>query len=184
MARHLCFALCLLALAGCGSSDGGEPAAKAPSAPRAELAGAPAPIRALYAKPDRLLDGGVPAYRAQLRRLRGYPVVVNKWASWCPPCRAEFPYFRDQARKRVKSVAFLGVDSNDNDADARRFLRELPVGYPSFKDPDNEIAANFNGAQAFPTTTFYDRRGRIAYLHQGGYANERKLARDIDRYAR
>ena len=167
MARALSLSLCLLILAGCGASEGGKPAAKAPAG-----------------TPDRLLGGGVPAYKAKLRELRGTPVVVNKWASWCPPCRAEFPYFREQARKREGKVVFLGVDSNDNDADARKFLRELPVGYPSFKDPDNEIAAEFKGAQAFPTTAFYDRKGRVAYLHQGGYANERKLAEDIDRYAR
>jgi cytochrome c biogenesis protein CcmG, thiol:disulfide interchange protein DsbE len=184
MARTFLSALCLLLLAGCGSSDGEGAAEGSPSAPKAELAGAPAPIKALYSKPDRLLGGGVDAYRAQLRGLRGHPVVVNKWASWCPPCRAEFPYFRDQAAKRARSVAFLGVDANDNDRDARKFLAELPVGYPSFRDPDSKVAAEFNGVQAFPTTAFYDRRGRLAFVHQGGYASERKLAEDIERYAR
>jgi thiol-disulfide isomerase/thioredoxin len=183
MTRPLPLLLCVLVLAGCGSSGGG-PVAKAPPAPKADLTGAPAPIKELYARPDQLVEGGVPGYRRQLKRLRGYPVVVNKWASWCPPCRAEFPYFRDQARKRVKEVAFFGVDANDNDGDARKFLAKLPVGYPSFRDPDNKIAADFNGVQAFPTTAFYDRAGRVAFLHQGGYASERKLAEDIDRYAR
>jgi thiol-disulfide isomerase/thioredoxin len=129
------------------------------------------------------VGGGVPAFKAKLRELRGTPVVVNKWASWCPPCRAEFPHFRDQARKRKGKVAFLGVDSNDSDADAREFLRELPVGYPSFKDPNNEIALELK-AQAFPATVFYRRDGKVEYVRQGSYANERKLARDIDRYAR
>ena len=164
MARYFSLALCVLALAGCGD---GEPAPKAPASGS-----------------DRLVGGGVPAFKAKLRELRGTPVVVNKWASWCPPCRAEFPHFRDQARKRKGKVAFLGVDSNDSDADAREFLRELPVGYPSFKDPDAQIAAAFGGAGAFPTTAFYDRKGKVAFVHQGGYASERKLAQDIERYAR
>jgi thiol-disulfide isomerase/thioredoxin len=167
MVRYFTLVVCVLALAGCGSSDGGDSAAEAPRG-----------------SADQLLDGGVPVYRAKLRELRGRPVVVNKWASWCPPCRAEFPYFRNQARKLSGKVAFLGVDSNDNDGDARRFLRELPVGYPSFKDPDAEIAAAFGGAGAFPTTAFYDRKGKVAFVHQGGYASERKLAQDIERYAR
>lgn len=183
MARVAVTALCVLALAGCGSSRP-EPAAKSPAPRKPGLAGAPAPLKDLYKQGNRLLDGGAPAYRAQLRRLRGVPVVVNKWASWCPPCRAEFPYFRDQAAKRATRTAFLGVDSNDNDGDARRFLAELPLGYPSFRDPDSRVAAEFNGVQAFPTTVFYDRRGKVAFLHQGGYASERKLAEDIERYAR
>ena len=81
-------------------------------------------------------------------------------------------------------MAFLGVDSNDNDADARRFLRQFPLSYPSYRDPDSEVAAVFKGVQAFPVTAFYDSKGRMAYLHQGGYATEEKLAQDIERYAR
>jgi cytochrome c biogenesis protein CcmG, thiol:disulfide interchange protein DsbE len=183
MVRIAMTAVCLLALAGCGSS-GSQPAAKSPATRNADLRGLPGPLRQHYARADRLLGGGVPAFRAELRRLRGFPVVVNKWASWCPPCRAEFPYFREQAAGRARQIAFLGVDSNDNDGDAREFLAKLPVGYPSLRDPDSKIAAEFNGVQAFPTTVFYDRRGRVSFLHQGGYASERKLAEDIRRYAR
>jgi cytochrome c biogenesis protein CcmG, thiol:disulfide interchange protein DsbE len=180
--RTLPTVLCLLALAGCGSSGGTE-AAKTP-APKLDLTGAPAPVKQLYSRPNRLLGGGLPAYHAQLKRLRGTPVVVNKWASWCTPCRAEFPYFRDQAAKRARTTAFLGVDSNDNDGDARKFLASLPVAYPSFIDGDNKIAADFNAVEASPSTVFYDRKGGISFLHQGSYASERKLAEDIDRYAR
>jgi cytochrome c biogenesis protein CcmG/thiol:disulfide interchange protein DsbE len=181
MIRPVLSAFCVHALVGCGSSGSGSPA---PGPVKPDLRGAPAPLARLYSQPDRLLGGGVPAYRAQLRRLRGFPVVVNKWASWCPPCRAEFPFFRAQAARRARKLAFLGVDANDNDADARKFLARLPVGYPSFRDPESRIAAEFGGVQAFPTTAFYDRKGRLAFLHQGGYASERKLAEDIDRYAR
>jgi thiol-disulfide isomerase/thioredoxin len=183
MARSLLVALTLVALAGCGSSGGG-PAASAGPAKRLDLTGAPPAVKRLYSRPNAVLGGGIPAFRAQLKRLRGIPVVVNKWASWCPPCRAEFPFFRDQAAKRVGKVAILGVDSNDNDGNARKFLAELPVGYPSYRDPENKIAAEFNAVQAFPTTAFYDRKGRVAFLHQGGYASEKKLAQDIGRYAR
>src|ERR671936_853689 len=70
-----------------------------------------------------LLGGGAAAFRARLRGLRGHPVVVNKWASWCGPCRSEFPYFQRLGVELGRRVAFLGVDGNDNDSDSRRFLR-------------------------------------------------------------
>ena len=89
-----------------------------------------------------------------------------------------------KAKKRKGEVVFLGVNSNDNDDNAEEFLRENPVPFPHFRDPDLEVAASFNGVQAFPTTAFYDKQGELAFVHQGGYASEHKLAEDIDRYAR
>ena len=59
-----------------------------------------------------------------------------------------------------KDVVFIGVNSNDNDGNARKFLAEEPVPYKHFKDPDLEIASEFHGVQAFPTTAFYDTQGR------------------------
>jgi cytochrome c biogenesis protein CcmG, thiol:disulfide interchange protein DsbE len=180
MRRLAAAALGAIALTGCGSSSDAKPATPIPTA---KLAGAPAPLAALHAQRNRLVGGGTKAFKAQLRKLRGYPVVVNAWGSWCGPCRTEFPYFREQAVKRAKTVAFLGVDVEDPESGAREFLREQPVPYPSFKDPVREIAAAFN-AVSLPATAFYDERGKMAYLHVGPYKDERSLARDIDRYAR
>jgi cytochrome c biogenesis protein CcmG/thiol:disulfide interchange protein DsbE len=134
--------------------------------------------------PNPFIEGGRPAFEAFVAKQRGHPVVVNKWASWCGPCRAEFSYFRHEASKRKGDVVFIGVDSNDNDGDARSFLADNPVPYKHFSDPKLEVAAAFNGVQAFPTTAFYDSKGKVAFLHQGGYQSEDQLAQDIDRYAR
>ena len=184
MRRLLVPLACVAMAAGCGEDDRGAQPAKPSAAERKALAGAAPPLAGLHRQANELLAGGPEAFERRLRELRGHPVVVNKWASWCGPCRAEFPFFRRQALKRGRRVAFLGVDSNDNDAAARKFLRELPVSYPSYRDPKLAVASSFNGVQAFPVTAFYDRRGKLAYLKQGGYASERKLAADIERYAR
>jgi cytochrome c biogenesis protein CcmG, thiol:disulfide interchange protein DsbE len=130
------------------------------------------------------VPGGRDRFEQVLERERGMPIVVNKWASWCGPCRLEFPFFRDQATKRKGEVLFIGVNSNDNRGDAEEFLKEEPVPYKHFEDPKLEIAAVFNAVQAFPSTAFYDSKGELAFVHQGGYANEDALAEDIDRYAR
>ena len=130
------------------------------------------------------VPGGPDMFEKVLERERGTPIVVNKWASWCGPCRLEFPFFRDQAKKRKGEVLFIGVNSNDNRGDAEEFLKEEPVPYKHFEDPKLEIAAVFNAVQAFPSTAFYDSKGELAFVHQGGYASEDALAEDIDRYAR
>jgi cytochrome c biogenesis protein CcmG, thiol:disulfide interchange protein DsbE len=165
--RRLAPLIVLVALAACGSSQD-EPSTQ-PSA---------------RAAPARFIDGGRDAFEKRIASERGKPVVVNKWASWCAPCRFEFPFFQSQERKRSGDVVFLGVNSNDNRGDAEDFLAEYPVRFPHFEDPNLEVAASFNAVQAFPATAFYDSKGELAYVHQGGYPTEDKLADDIERYAR
>jgi cytochrome c biogenesis protein CcmG, thiol:disulfide interchange protein DsbE len=186
----MALAACLPAVNACGASDDGRVAAgpegKVPSpvADRELARKSPPVLRRVYAQGGELLTGGLPAFRARLAELRGRPVVVNKWASWCAPCREELPYFRRQARARGDRVAFLGANTNDTPEAARRFLAEVPIPFPSYEDPEGEIARFFEGAIAFPATAFYDRRGRLATVKQGVYQRERDLVADIERYAR
>ena len=130
--------------------------------------------------PSPYLTGDLETYIAKQDR----PVVVNKWASWCGPCRAEFPFFASQAEKRKGEVVFVGVNSEDNRADAKEFLEEHTVPYRHFEDPNQDIAASFNGVQGFPVTAYYRADGEREFVHYGGYASEAQLAEDIDRYAR
>jgi thiol-disulfide isomerase/thioredoxin len=179
VARVLTALLVLVTLAGCGADD-----PESTPADDARFEGAPAPIASLHDQANKLLEGGADAFKARLGALEGHPVVVNKWASWCAPCRQEFPYFQRLSGRLAKKVAFVGVNSNDNEGDAREFLDEYPVPYPSYKDPSLEVAEVFKGQIAFPTTAFYDSKGELAYVKQGGYASEDDLAADIERYAR
>ena len=184
MPRPVVLIACLTVVVGCGQSTPRSASPRSPRAERAAFAHAPPPLAALHRQANRLLDGGPAGFEAQLRALRGYPVVVNKWASWCPPCRAEFPLFQRESLRLAGQVAFIGVDSNDNDPAARRFLRRLPLTYPSYRDPKLGIAASFHGVEAFPTTAFYDRSGRLRFVHLGYYAARHTLAADVARYAR
>jgi cytochrome c biogenesis protein CcmG/thiol:disulfide interchange protein DsbE len=152
------------------------------AAAQRQLAGAPAPLAELHAQSSQLLEGGVPAFRKRLKELRGTPIVINKWASWCGPCRAEFPAFQQLATKRGKEIAFLGINASDATSDAREFLAEYPVPFPSYRDPDEEIARAVQAPANYPITLFVDERGRTAFIHQGGYTSEEDLAADVERY--
>ena len=133
--------------------------------------------------PARLLDGGPKAFRRRLAELRGRPVVVNQWASWCDPCRKELPWFARLARRYEGRVAFVGVDSLDERTDAVAFLREYPTPFPHYFDPDGEVARVFFGGRAFPTTAFYTADGKLATTKQGAYPSEAAIEGDIRRYA-
>ena len=185
LSRRFCvatLAILVLALPSCGGESGGG-AAEAPDYARA-LAGAPPPLARLYEQPNQLLPGGADAFTRQLADLRGYPVVVNKWASWCGPCREEMPWFQRLSARLGKRIAFLGVDSDDSSAAAQDFLREFPLPYPSFSDPDEEIAEAMEATIGFPATAFYDSNGELADVRQGQYASIGDLTAEIERYAR
>ncbi len=176
-------AVVVIGLLEAGGSASSPVRAPTPAATRAELRGSPPALATLHAEAGELLPGGAQAFKQRLATLRGHPVVVNKWASWCPPCRAEFPLFERASADEGRSVAFLGVDSSDNDGAARAFLARYPVSYPSYSDPQLNVAEVFSGAAAYPTTAFYDARGKLQYIHQGEYPSEAKLRADIARYA-
>jgi cytochrome c biogenesis protein CcmG, thiol:disulfide interchange protein DsbE len=177
---HLISLILVLTLAGCGAS-GGEYGGEHPNYAKA-LAGSPPPLAELHRQADRLLSGGKDAFERRIARLHGYPAVVNVWASWCGPCRFEFPHFQQAAADYGKRVAFLGVDSEDSDDAAITFLAEAPVPYPSYTDPDKELADSL-GALGLPDTAFYDRQGKLVFLKQGVYSDPAELRADIRRYA-
>jgi cytochrome c biogenesis protein CcmG, thiol:disulfide interchange protein DsbE len=178
LALALVAALALAALAaGCGSSEGGDGTHPSYS----ELSTAPAPLAKLYGEANQLLPGGKDAFEARVTSL-GYPVVANIWASWCGPCRYEFSMFQDAAAKFGKQVGFIGIDSEDSEANASEFLAGKPVPYPSYFDPHHELAAALKTV-GLPDTAFYDAQGELVYIKLGQYANAKDLEADIRHYA-
>jgi cytochrome c biogenesis protein CcmG/thiol:disulfide interchange protein DsbE len=179
-------AVLVIGLTQAGDGSGDEPTTATATfdleQARRDLAGAPAPLAGLHAQSNELLDGGADAFEQRLQELEGTPAVVNKWASWCGPCRAEFPIFQQVATDRGKEVAFLGVNSGDKRPAAEAFLADRPVPYPSYEDPDEEIAQTLKAAKYYPMTVFVDRRGKVEFVKAGEYRSAAELEADIDRY--
>jgi thiol-disulfide isomerase/thioredoxin len=150
---------------------------------RRSLSGSPEPLAALHEQASEVLSGGLPALRARLAEFRDRPTVINKWASWCEPCKAEFGAFQRVSLSRGRSVAFLGIDSGDSSRSAAlRFLRSYPVSYPSFYDPSGQLGLAITDSTFTPVTVFYNRSGS-EFIHQGPYTSVAKLEADVRRYA-
>ena len=147
------------------------------------LDAAPPELVSLREQANEILDQGLEGFEARLAELEGFPVVVNKWASWCGPCREEFPFFQSQAIDRQDEVAFLGLLSDDGPETGADFLAQLPLPYPSYLDADTEIAIAIGAGREVPSTLFIDASGEVTYTKLGPYTDEATLAADIDRYA-
>lgn len=152
-----------------------------PAEARRALAGSPAALAALHRRAD-VLAGPASALLGRVRGLRGYPVVVNAWASWCGPCRSEFPLFATAAIRYGRRVAFLGADTDDRAGDARAFLHRHPVSYPSFEASSAQLTP-LAVIAGMPTTIFIGRSGRVVGVHTGQYGSPAALDDDIARYA-
>lgn len=185
MLRRVLVAICLTALiltaTGCGENDAAERPTLAQVTP--DLEGADPRLVAIVDQANQLLPGGAPAFDARMKELKGLPVVVNKWASWCGPCREEFPEFQQTAKELGGRVAFLGINVYDSESKAKGFLGKFPVPYPSYSDPDMKISKQLPPPKYAPVTNIYDAEGRLVHAESGPYKSAADLAADIERYA-
>lgn len=119
--------------------------------------------------------------------LKGKVVVLNVWGSWCPPCRAEAPYFAKVSKELAdagKDVAFVGLNTRDNSKqNAASFEENFGITYPSLYDPDGKLMLRFPkgtlNAQSIPSTIVLDKEGKIAARTLAA-VNEEQLHKMID----
>ena len=138
---------------------------------RGPLSGGPAPNFTLT-----LFDGG----QLSLSELRGQVVVINFWASWCPPCRDEAPVLERAWRSyHDRGVTFVGVDYMDTEPAARAYIEEFGITYPNGPDLGSRIARDYR-IKGVPETFFITPQGEIAEVFIGPLS-EARLAAILER---
>ncbi|MFL5798608.1 MAG: TlpA family protein disulfide reductase [Actinomycetota bacterium] len=169
--RPLTIALATIAVLSAGCTGGPQGGPSQPSS-SLQLGSSPGATNATstpllptsrFALPEFTPD----TFRELLGQLKGTPVVVNFWASWCGPCRQEGPGLARVAREYGHRVQFLGVDLKDHTDAAQIFIRDFAYPYPSVADPQGAIQRSF-GFFAQPVTLFLDRDGNRVPVEQEG----------------
>lgn len=98
---------------------------------------------------------------------KGKVVMVDFWASWCPPCKNSFPWLNKMAREKgSQGLVVIGVNVDENTADAKRFLAQIPAKFPIIYDPTGEHPTYYD-IPGMPSTIIFDRSGKKVHIHNG-----------------
>lgn len=167
-ARVAALALCaLIALSGCAATSDADSSATSDGTGFVAGDGSIVLLEPdrRYVAPD-LVGTTIDGERFTLADERGDIVVLNVWASWCAPCRAEAPILQQAYEEFTdQGVEFVGLDTRDSDASARNFIDRFGITYPNVVDPDGRLQLLFADSlppQAIPSTIVIDRQGRVA----------------------
>lgn len=123
----------------------------------------------------QLTDLSADQFEGVLVGLKGIPVIVNIWASWCSPCRTETPLLERTWRAHQGKVMIIGVASKDEPTFSRAFMDEFNVTYPNLFDGSGQIRERL-GLRGFPTTYVFDATGTLRTTIVGGLTEQRLAA--------
>ena len=183
MSRPLWAAVVLALLAGCSSTATSTAVSSGSGSSLPACPTPDAPTAAEPALPDLslpCLGAGGGAATVPLRRLTGRPMVVNLWASWCGPCRAELPALARLARTAGDRLRVVGVASLDVPANSVAFAADNRLPFPSLQDRDGDLGRGLRRA-GLPVTVLVRADGAVAYVYQGAPLTDatlRRLVRD------
>ncbi|HET6816690.1 MAG TPA: TlpA disulfide reductase family protein [Mycobacteriales bacterium] len=183
----------LVLLAGCtssGRSAAGPQYPKNPDHTQLVAAAALEPCPGSAASP---VSGGLPDVTlpclgdgpaVHLAALRGRPMLVNLWGSWCGPCQKETPFLAAAHARLGERVRFLGVDTEDQSDSALDFAAHVRprMRYPSVVDDNKAVLLAVHGPSAVPMTIFVDASGRIVHLSPQPYGSVAAVLADVERY--
>jgi cytochrome oxidase Cu insertion factor (SCO1/SenC/PrrC family)/thiol-disulfide isomerase/thioredoxin len=147
-----------------------------------QLAASPAPLAKLHAQAATVLSGGMSQLQARIRKLRGYPIVVNVWYPSCPPCQREAGLLANAAAGYGRQVAFIGADIEGSSTDATEFMRQHDLSYPTYLTQSTSLDALLvGGLIGTPTTIFINRAGKVVGSNIGPYLKQSVLNADVQK---
>jgi thiol-disulfide isomerase/thioredoxin len=139
----------------------GQPSGNGESVPENKLNGKQAPDFELAT-----LDGT----NSRLFDMMGHPILINYWATWCPPCREELPLIQKRLDKYGPDLVVLAVNAGEDSETVKNYINENGFTFPVLLDPEWKVEALF-GVMAYPTSVFIDREGIIQARYVGGLSD-------------